>query len=883
MNTTKKLGRILTAITMILACAGPQLLAEIVLHGGYYRFSFPPDANLVGQTESDSSIWQSVGPAGTGITVGPGSLSVEGLASSSGNHVRLAGITGPGARITFRESFNSDTVFYSFALKVADLTGLGAKGGAFIGLAPAGGAQFPLAAAISVNAVENGYRIGLAKRATGSANDFIDIEVLDIAGDTVFVVASYTFVAGPGNDTARLWVNPPFLDGSSKDSAYITSSGGEDFENLADLTLLQQPSPAMPALTLVDEIRVGKTWAAVTPSGAAQLGSFPFTFPPDSNLVGNAEPNGEVWQATGPAGTPIKIVQGSLSVPGLAAASGNRVRLVSGNAAAGIAFPSLVSGDTVFLSFALNVANIGASGQDGIETLRVLGWADQDDWLSPVIRPAPGGYQIGLGGAAEVPSVWFAPADGSGTFKTGETVFLVVRYRARPPADNECDMWINTNPSSFGTANPPPPDLTGVPVRRDDLGLIAGVLLHPAEAPGVNFTRDVDEIRVGLTWASVTPKASALIGWSPDSNGSYGPLNVTADTILPLPPDGIIHATSVTVAAGKTLRFSKNANNTPAHLLATGRVQIDGVIDVSGQPGTATSGGVAGPGGWDGGMPPTGSFPAGDGLGPGAGIAGGGRGSSGVHQFPRDPNTGGGGNVYGGPLGSEGGSGGSGSGAGIPPSGGGGGGGSIIISAGDAITVGAQGLVIAMGGPAGDGGQNGGGGGRIRLVAPKVNGTGTLSVAGGDGFRGPAGAGWVRIDRLDRSPLTLNVPVPGYFTSPLSIGAVMKVLPDPAPQLRIKSVDGVAVAADSGPVTLIRSQDAPSSVNVVVEAGNFGSLVPAQLYVVPDNAPRSVLKATLDNRAPAANPAEHTFVATVPPNMRATLQVFAGKSLPANP
>jgi hypothetical protein len=898
MNTTMKLRRILAVIALILAGATSESLAQTTATTqpvGFLRFPFPAGTDLVGQTEATGGTWQSAGPAGPAIKIGQGSLSVPGLANSSGNHAVLAGVSGPGARITFRESFSSNTVFYSFALKVADLTGLGDKGGAFIGLAPAGGAQFPLAAAISINAAENGYRIGLAKRATGNANDFFDVFTeLELQNDVVFVVASYTFSAGPGNDTARLWVNPPSMDGSSNDSSFIMSSGGEDFENLSDLSFIQQSPPALPALTLVDEIRVGKTWASVTPAAAALIGSFPFALPPDTELVGRVEPDGAKWDALGPAGAGIKIGSGSLSIAGRAASTGNHARL-AGVVGPGtrIALPEALSSGSIYYSLILQVPELGNLGQTFVP---IAGLSDQ---VGPagsvpglgarlVIRAAEGGYILGVGKTALDANFVV------GTFTTGhwansapfrnhavstDVGLIVVRYTFNLGDNNdEVALWINPRSNDFGAATPPAPDLTTT--EGADWQTFKALALVQQVSPPMPALTLVDEIRIGTTWASVTPKASALIGWSPGSNGSYGPLNVTEDSTLPLPPDGILHTTSINIAAGKTLRFSKNANNTPVYLLVTGRVQIDGTIDVSGGPGTTTSAGLAGPGGWDGGMPITGTVPAGDGFGPGGGRYTGGRGAPAAHQFPNDPNLPPGGATYGGPLGIEGGSGGSGVGYG-----GGGGGGSIIISAGEEIVVGAQGAVIAKGGNAGDGGANAGSGGRIRLIAPRVLGTGALLVPGGDSWRGPnmGGWGWVRVDRLDRSPLTLNVPVPGYFTSPLSIGAVMKVLPDPAPRLRIKSVDGVAVAADSGPVTLIRSQDAPSSVNVVVEAGNFGSLVPAQLYIVPDNAPRSVLKATIDNRPPSDNPVEHTFAATVPPNMRATLQVFAGKSLPANP
>src|SRR5437899_2949338 len=101
-------------------------------------------------------------------------------------------------------------------------------------------------------------------------------------------------------------------------------------------------------------------------------------------------------------------------------------------------------------------------------------------------------------------------------------------------------------------------------------------------------------------------------------------LTVTND----LPPDGKLHYTTITVGSNATLRFRKNALNTPVYLLAKGDVVIDGTIDVSGS-GTGTNayvGGAPGPGGFAGGEPgimeqpgPPATISPGTGLGPGGG------------------------------------------------------------------------------------------------------------------------------------------------------------------------------------------------------------------------------------------------------------------------
>ena len=47
------------------------------------------------------------------------------------------------------------------------------------------------------------------------------------------------------------------------------------------------------------------------------------------------------------------------------------------------------------------------------------------------------------------------------------------------------------------------------------------------------------------------------------STGADGALNVTTQTLIPLPPSGVLNYSSITVASGATLQFGKNAANTP--------------------------------------------------------------------------------------------------------------------------------------------------------------------------------------------------------------------------------------------------------------------------------------------------------------------------------
>ena len=99
---------------------------------------------------------------------------------------------------------------------------------------------------------------------------------------------------------------------------------------------------------------------------------------------------------------------------------------------------------------------------------------------------------------------------------------------------------------------------------------------------------------------------------------------------VPLPASGTFNFTTITIASGTTVKFARNAKNTPVTLLASGDVTIAGTIDLNGSAGAAyqtttatySTGGKGGPGGYDGGSGETrAAFTtgAGNGVGPGGG------------------------------------------------------------------------------------------------------------------------------------------------------------------------------------------------------------------------------------------------------------------------
>lgn len=355
------------------------------------------------------------------------------------------------------------------------------------------------------------------------------------------------------------------------------------------------------------------------------------------------------------------------------------------------------------------------------------------------------------------------------------------------------------------------------------------------------------------------PRMLFAQGFSSESNGSYGAMNITADATLDLPADGIFHCTTINLAAGKTLRFNRNALNTPVYLLATGDVTITGIINVTGSPGTSSRGGFGGPGGFDGGAPGFGAEnPPGAGYGPGGGKGGdnGTNFTSGVGSgsyrtsgsAPKVKN----GATYGNQLlfPMVGGSGGGGL-VGSPGPGGGGhgGGGAVLIASSTKITL--SGQVVSSGWSTSFENTNGSGG-AIRLVAPAVVGAGQFNVSGGVG-----GSGRTRIDTIDRREVAIG----GIDV----VGGLMQVFASPLPKLSVTTAAGTAITEGAqGPINITLPFNSSPNQTVTIRARDFSGPVPIRVVLAPDSGDPLVYDATIDNTT--VNPADVTVNVVMPVN-----------------
>jgi hypothetical protein len=384
-------------------------------------------------------------------------------------------------------------------------------------------------------------------------------------------------------------------------------------------------------------------------------------------------------------------------------------------------------------------------------------------------------------------------------------------------------------------------------------------------------------ITIGLVSGSLAARAQ----FSSGSDGTAGPLNVTVDTVLSLPTNGIFNFTTITVASNATLRFNRNSNNTPVYLLATGDVNIMGTIDVSGSkaPSFPHLPGAGGPGGFDGGWPGFGT-PPGSGSGPGGGnwgdqgggssfgIVGSGsyssKTTSGNYPSPSATNLGA---IYGSPLlvPIVGGSGGGGT-TGSPGTGGGGGGGAILIASSTSITN--AGAIFANGGeasyPAPTLHYNSGSGGAIRLVAPVVAGTGANNAVGPGGW---GNDGRIRIDCIDRRYMNLS------STPAASVGNFMTVFPPSSNRLDIVYAAGTPIAEGSAPVSIQLTNGASQSQTVTLQARNFNTNnLPVMVVLTLQSGSSISYQTNIDNLA--NNPALVTVPVTIPVSTPLTINAW---------
>ena len=115
----------------------------------------------------------------------------------------------------------------------------------------------------------------------------------------------------------------------------------------------------------------------------------------------------------------------------------------------------------------------------------------------------PGIFKTSGGTGSLNPSV--NGAWSTATYHRGQIIFVVARLTINPGANNDTfDLWLNPSPFAFyaSESNLPTPDVTGVGGTAADVGNVDFFFIRNTAQP---FSRRFTDLRIGTTWASVSP------------------------------------------------------------------------------------------------------------------------------------------------------------------------------------------------------------------------------------------------------------------------------------------------------------------------------------------------------------------------------------------
>jgi Secretion system C-terminal sorting domain len=216
-----------------------------------------------------------VGNVGT-VDLATGSLTYAGLAPSNGNKILLPGSNATVPRDINREFTSaSTTIYYSALINIVDNTQIDitSTGNYFMGLGTARtttgtapGSIGTLGARLGAlkNAAGTSYRLSILNTSGGTTPASTEFAQDLNFGTTYLVVVKYDTSTAP--TTASLWVNPASLGGAEPAATTTNTVGTGTFGAFG--TFFLRNTAKTPKVE-IDEIRVGGTWADVTPTTLA--------------------------------------------------------------------------------------------------------------------------------------------------------------------------------------------------------------------------------------------------------------------------------------------------------------------------------------------------------------------------------------------------------------------------------------------------------------------------------------------------------------------------------------------------------------------------------------------------------------------------------------
>ncbi|MBO3115585.1 T9SS type A sorting domain-containing protein [Winogradskyella sp. DF17] len=214
----------------------------------------------VSQNLGDQANWEDFNSGDNILVAGPGGLTYTGLASDSqtGNHVAFSG-SGAESKIEFT-GVSSGPVYASFLLNLTDISAMTdlTDGGYFAALAGSdSGYDARVWVRPNTDPVGTTYDISITSLSSGGAG--APFAGSYNVGDTVLIVLSYD----ASNGMVKGWVNPTSFGGA--EPAPDFSETDSNPAAVIDRFVLRQDSTGETPSVLFDELRIGSSYAEVTP------------------------------------------------------------------------------------------------------------------------------------------------------------------------------------------------------------------------------------------------------------------------------------------------------------------------------------------------------------------------------------------------------------------------------------------------------------------------------------------------------------------------------------------------------------------------------------------------------------------------------------------
>ena len=295
----------------------------------------------------------------------------------------------------------------------------------------------------------------------------------------------------------------------------------------------------------------------------AQLMTEPFNYTPDP-VLGLEAQSGGLWVGVN-SGDSILITSGSLSYPGLAASTGNKVAFDGGGRDYFRDFAAQTTG-SVYTSFIVNVSALGSLDTDGGYFLGLSEPANTFTFGAVVwvrLSTTAGKYNIGISTRSSSSPVSWLPNE----LDPGTSYFVVTAYDMIAGTANDVSrIWLNT--TAIGSAEPTA-DATAVS-GTSDLDDGAGKIFLRQDSNHETPFLEVDEIRVGTSWVDVTPGGGATPVISASPLTAFGDV-CTGTTVGPNSftiSGANLTTANVTVAALNGFTYSTTSGGTYTNTLS---------------------------------------------------------------------------------------------------------------------------------------------------------------------------------------------------------------------------------------------------------------------------------------------------------------------------